>query len=355
MKGYRAKVRGAALSFTVSLALCVIAAEIVLRTLCTVCTWTEQNTGEYVSPYQEPSDNTWYHLRARNDDSSYGQPEFDYELRTNSLGIRDVEPPHDKPPGEFRIIGLGDSFTEGQGASYENSYLKVLERSLNRKQERFHVRIIVGGVAGSDPFYCYKLLKDKLLGFKPDLVTLTVNNSDVTDVIARGGNERFLPDGTVRFAEPKADEWLFARSHLYRGFLMVVLRYDWFGLSPSERVSKRKEAVEKIETIVSDFRTLGMEKNFRFLAILHPDPYEFSERTYQFDAAELKRYFSQSGISYVDLMEYFLSRTGPERESREKLYWKKDFHHNEGGYRLFAEGVEEYLLTNGFLEPGSSD
>ena len=345
--------RAAALALTLSLLVCAIGSEVVLRYTCTVCTWGEHNGGSYVSPYQTPPNNSWYHLRAPNTVSSYGEPEFDYELRTNSLGIRDVEHSVDKSPGEFRILGLGDSFTEGQGAPYESSYLKVLERDLNSKQKRVNVRVIVGGVAGSDPFYCYRLLEDKLLKYKPDIVTLTINQSDVMDVIARGGNERFLNDGTVKFAEPPADEWLFARSHLYRVFLMVVLGHDWFGLSPSEHVAKRAEAVEKLNGIVDEFQRLGAQKNFRLVVILHPDMFELTSARYSFDAEALKQHFAENSISYVDLLGYFLKRV-PDRESQEKLYWKEDFHNNEAGYRIFAEGVEEYLLANDFIEPTSA-
>jgi lysophospholipase L1-like esterase len=349
------KIAGRAMALLLSLALCGLAAEAVLRYLCTFCTWTEQNIDEYLSPYQEPGPNRWYHLRGPNVVTSYGQPEFDYELATNSLGIRDVEPPMEKPSGEFRIVGLGDSFTEGQGVPYEDSYLKVLERNLNQKQTRVKVRVIVGGVAGSDPFYCYKLLENKLLRFAPDLVTLTINKSDITDIITRGGSERFLPGGTVRFAEPPADEWLFARIHLYRVFRMVVLRRDWFGLSPAEYAAKKTEAVEKLKGIVDEYHQLARKENFRFVVILHPDSYELVSATYAFDAEELKRHFSAKRIGYVDVMERLVEKAGPERKGREKLYWKKDFHHNEEGYRIFAEAIEEYLLANGYIEPALSD
>jgi hypothetical protein len=46
---------------------------------------------------------------------------------------------------------------------------------------------------------------------------------------------------------------------------------------------------------------------------------------------------------------------GPRPEDRERLYWKKDFHYNQEGYRLFAEGLEEYLLANGYIEPALPD
>lgn len=354
MTGRGRRIRGAVLALTFSTLVSGIAAEIILRYLCLACTWTEQNSGEYVSPYQEPFENTWYHRRTPNAVYGYDQPEFDFELRMNSLGIRDLEHGIDKPPGEFRIVGLGDSFTEGQGASFENSYLKVLERDLNEKLDRVRLRIIVGGVAGSDPFYSYKLLKDKLLVFKPDLITLAINSSDIMDIVARRGNERFLADGTVRFAEPPCDEWIYARSHLYRA-LTYLLGYDWLGLSPSEHITKREKAVEELEAIVEEFQALANRENCRFVVILHPDAYELSTETYSFNAAALKQHFAENGISYVDLMQHFAQRMGIERESPKTLYWKKDFHHNEAGYRIFAEGVEEYLLDNHVIEPGSSD
>jgi lysophospholipase L1-like esterase len=348
MSGLRRKFQLAIAALALTLVVGGAAAELLLRYLCLVCTWMETNAGEYVSPYQEPFDNRWYHLRTPDAVYTYGQPEFDYELRMNSLGIRDVEHPIEKPAGEFRIVGLGDSFTEGQGAPYESTYLKVLERGLDEKLE-VDVRVIVGGVAGSDPFYSYRLLRDKLLAFRPDLITLAVNNSDVMDVIARGGDERFLPDGTVRFNEPPADEWLFARSHLYRAFV-TLLGYDWLGLSPSEHVARREEAVEELKGILGEYQSLARSAGCRFVVILHPDSFELSTEAYSFNVGALKQYFAENGISYVDLMEYFVKRTGPDRESREKLYWKKDFHHNAAGYRMFAEGVEEYLLGNGVLE-----
>ncbi|MGH9388822.1 MAG: hypothetical protein ACRD1Z_04345, partial [Vicinamibacteria bacterium] len=42
---------------------------------------------------------------------TFRRSDFEMEIRVNSLGLRDSEPPESKP--KFRAIGLGDSFTFG--------------------------------------------------------------------------------------------------------------------------------------------------------------------------------------------------------------------------------------------------
>ncbi len=59
--------------------------------------------------------------------------EYDYHHKHNSAGLRDVEHPLIKPEGTFRILGLGDSFTAGWGATYEETYLRRSEVALNAR------------------------------------------------------------------------------------------------------------------------------------------------------------------------------------------------------------------------------
>jgi lysophospholipase L1-like esterase len=302
-----------------------------------------------VSPYQEPENNTWYLVRPPNQTTSYGQPDFDFEITVNSLGIRDSEHSLEKPSGEFRIIGLGDSFTEGQGARYENTYLKVLERTLNANTEGIVIKVISGGVAGSDPFYCYRLLHDKLLKFNPNLVTLTINSTDIYDIISRGGKERFLANKTVQFGEPPKDEWLFVLSHFYRFIKRDILGYDWYGLSEAKRTEKRAEAVIKLKALLADFKRLGSQEGFEFLVILHPDRGELRKNRYGFDADGLKDYMRYAGIAFINLLPHFARHTASEVERVDALYWEKDFHHNAAGYEVFAGGIAEYILDQDLI------
>lgn len=329
-----------------SLLLAVVVGEIVLRASCSYCDWSERNGGSYSSHYETPFD-SWYHAHASNLVRTFGQPEFDYEFATNSLGIRDLEHPLDADENEFRIVGLGDSFTEGSGAELEDSYLKVLERNLDERSVG-KVRVISGGVAGSDPLYGFVLLRDKLLQFDPDLVLVTINATDVSDLMVRGGFERFAPDGGLRFNPRPTVEKLYRWSHLHRFVMMRLFGYDWFGLSPERQVERRARALEDLVAATDALQDLADRSDFELLVVLHPMHFELVMRSYNFDVGLLMEHMSSRRIRFVDLMDFFAARV--RKEEVASLYWALDGHHNAAGYRLLAEGLEERIRDLGLLE-----
>ncbi len=50
----------------------------------------------------------------------------------NSLGLRDVEHNLIKPKGTYRVLYIGDSFTEAWGVQFEKSYTQILTSMLNK-------------------------------------------------------------------------------------------------------------------------------------------------------------------------------------------------------------------------------
>jgi lysophospholipase L1-like esterase len=70
-------------------------------------------------------------------------------LEINSHGLRDREYSYEKPPNTFRILVLGDSFTEAAQVNLEDAFHSIVEQRLNQENEpglRFEV--ISAGVAG---------------------------------------------------------------------------------------------------------------------------------------------------------------------------------------------------------------
>lgn len=351
------QLRNLVITLLISIVLLIPAAELTLRVLCTYCTWTEQNVGGFVSPYAIRN-NSWYYVRPINTVSSYQQQEFDYEIRTNSLGFRDIEHPLTKPPGELRIMAIGDSFTEGQGASFEQTWLNQLGRKLNSEYTGSSFRMISGGAAGSDPFFGYRILVDKLLVYRPDLVLLVVNHSDVLDVVIRGGMERFLPGGTLKGVDPPDGPWgLYTSSHVARFILFELFDYTHLMITRSEREKKALQALEKIEQLVLEYDALLKSRGIGFTLIIHPFRGELRRNRY--DELDLLREFAlQHQIDVIDTKPYLYEKLVERKNRLEDLYWPGDNHFTEIGYRYFSEVIEAGLqpkITRAFAGASQKD
>jgi len=104
------------------------------------------------------------------------------EIRTNSIGMRDVEY-GPKTEDVFRILVLGDSFTEAGTSPLPQTSTKLLEQRLNEKLANSNRRfqVINAGQVSYSPLLEYLLLKNELMGLQPDLVLLNLDMSDVQD------------------------------------------------------------------------------------------------------------------------------------------------------------------------------
>ncbi len=327
----------------ITLLLFIPAAEIALRITCDYCTWTEKSGEGLVSLYgvTEP---TWYHVREPNSVTTFELPEFDYEIRTNSLGFRDIEHPLDKPAGEFRLLAIGDSFTEGWGARFERTWLNVLAGNLEANYPDANFRVISGGSSGSDPFFGYRNLEDRLLAYRPDWVLLVVNDSDIHDILVRGGMERFLPDGTTRGADGPDMPFLYKHSQFARFILFEVFDYTHSLLRRPERNRRAALAIQSLKDLLREYKSLLDARGIRFTLVLQPYRNEVARQEYQ-RLGELVDFAQQHSIDMIDTRHY-MSQKLQEHEGRlEDLYWPIDAHFTELGYRYFAEAVEQGLKS----------
>lgn len=105
--------------------------------------------------------------------------DFRVTYRINSRGLRDREIPYEPPsPATFRILALGDSFTEGYGVEVEETFARRLE-SLLRRRRGSHVEVINGGVQGYSTDQELLFLFREGLRYRPQVVLLAFNDGDV--------------------------------------------------------------------------------------------------------------------------------------------------------------------------------
>jgi hypothetical protein len=111
----------------------------------------------------------------------------------NAFGLNDVEFVVPKPPGRFRIMALGDSFTYGS-VPYPDAVMTRLEEALRAYCPGIDLDLLNFGIGGTS-VWDYKTLLD-LAGptFDPDLVLVNLYlGNDGPDLFARPPSFRGLP------------------------------------------------------------------------------------------------------------------------------------------------------------------
>jgi hypothetical protein len=103
-------------------------------------------------------------------------------IQINSLGLRDTEHPYQKPPGVFRILMLGDSFTEALDVKLEESYPYLVEQCLTDRLN-MPVEVINAGVSGYGTPEEYLFYINEGVKYQPDLVVwMLYTGNDFTDL-----------------------------------------------------------------------------------------------------------------------------------------------------------------------------
>jgi lysophospholipase L1-like esterase len=108
-------------------------------------------------------------------------------VRVNSLALRDEEFAPRKPPGEWRVLCLGDSLIFGYGTEIEDTFPRQLARRLAEDRPGPHYRAINAGVSGYNTRQELIYLLAEGLRFEPDLVVIGFYWNDLL------GNDQALP------------------------------------------------------------------------------------------------------------------------------------------------------------------
>lgn len=293
----------------------------------------------YISHYRQCMNwdiNTWLGNR-KNRIRNVNTSEFKYQVFYNSMGIRDKEISLLKPEHEFRIIGIGDSFTEGEGVILKDTWLKKLETNQSIK-----INTINGGRSGSDPIFGYMMLERFMLQYNPDLVIITVNSSDIDDLVVRGGFDRFKADGSIKFKKGPWWEWLYGTSFIIRHIICDLCGYNSNLYQPDDWQVLRKKALKEIYYCLKQFKILLEKNNVKFFIVFHPLWQETVKDFWPFTGL-IKEIRRTSEMNILNLLSYFKNEKINSKNIFQ-YYWPIDGHHTKKGYEVFANGVAQELI-----------
>jgi lysophospholipase L1-like esterase len=321
----------------------LLALEILLRIFGINETYSESIGQSYQSYFNIVSKN-YYQTWRSNDTFVLDHKDFKYNYITNEIGLREIsiDSFKKKSSDTFRILTLGDSFTEGVGAPYDSTFPYLLEKKLQLKN--LNCKVYNAGASGSDPFFNYVFYKDKLKNLNPHLIIIAINSSDINDYFFRGGMERFQNNFTVKTKKGPRYETLYKHSYIFRLLIVNILRKKkQMFISDAEYKTIIKDFSQDFLKLMSDFEK-KMGDYTCLLIVAFPAPSE-SKNSYIRKNIIIKKTFEQL-LSESQSNNIYVKSLFPEFNAlinKHNFYdftFKNDGHFNSNGYEHFAS----YLL-----------
>lgn len=145
-----------------------------------------------------------------------GQP-----ITTNRYGLRDDDFPLAKPPGEIRILSLGESGTFGEGVASEETYSQVLEKLLHARFSQIEFQVINAGVSSYTSYQGMTYLRREGLKFAPDLVLVYFSGNDLLPSYFVDATAAGEPLNRPRYGRGFTDREIYERRFLLPGWSIL--------------------------------------------------------------------------------------------------------------------------------------
>ena len=273
----------------------------------------------------------YYHIDPPNEYKLISSEEFNVERHTNSLGYSDYEVlPKDSADSVVRVLCLGDSFTEGDGASFEESYVSQMRMRYLKSPEYY---VFNAGKCGSDPFFNFVNYRDILSKYKFDIIIQTIHSNDVeTDYEIRGGLERF--ENYYTLGEKQNLEFSDYISYIsYVGRIFVNFKNIL-------HLNSNQDYVSSFNYLFKSYYDLIEANGAKLVLVAFPNKHEI-ESGYSSKFSEVLANLKQdSRYVIVDLLPYYKELFEENRVGFiNEFWWVKDGHHNAKGYLMMAQGI----------------
>jgi hypothetical protein len=211
--------------------------------------------------------------------------------------------------------------------------------SQNIAQRDAQYAVLNAGVSGSDPFFNFKMLQHIAEIYEVKQAVFMINESDVNDVLCRGGMERFRENGALAFRPSPWWEPCYAYSFVFRLYMHSIYKIGWSLYTPEREFEMKKQAINTLADLFSSHIVpWAAKRNVKVIVVLQPMRSD-AEHTSEIYAQMQANFTSINGLKYVDLLPE-LKHLG----NMEQQYWEIDGHFRPIGYANVANIIYEKLM-----------
>ena len=250
------------------------------------------------------------------------------QFDTNSKGLRDREFSDEKPPGKLRIVMLGDLFTVGWGAKFDETFSKRIERLYGDRG--ILAEVINTGVGNYNTIQEVEYYLTQGYKYNPDIVVLNYFVNDAEPVpVAHPPPTILRMCYSCIFVEGRMDSVL-------REFFDKRDWVDYYlGLYGDDGQAKGwLDAKAYIAKLTAFTKAHGA----KLLIASLPELHDVQHYRLQKITDLLHEAADENDVPFVDLLPYVQGVPSPE-------LWvtPPDPHPNGLAHKLFAEGIFEAL------------
>jgi len=265
----------------------------------------------------------------------------------NSYGLRDLEFSKEKRAGTFRVICLGNSCTFGWRVKSDETYPKQLEKLLNEDLDYKKYEVINGGVTGYSSFQGKRFLREQILKYKPDIITICYGWNDLLPAAfgIEDKNQKMAPQIFLDIQN------LLGQTELYRFIRGLILsRFQVKKTGSSSEMLPRVSPEDFVNNLL-EIALIASQENIPVIFLTTPiasleafwGPGKVS-KTHQWHQVYNNVILNlplSSGAYLIDVAALF--------ENRKDVYDnpQDDFiHYNSAGHKLIAENLYNFLEQN---------
>lgn len=335
--------------------------------------------GEETERSARIADPAYDHGFAANFDGYDVWGELRYRLITDSLGFKDASARKvPQKPDSRRILLIGDSFAEGIGVSFEDSFAGQLFRAGQERSEK--IEFLNAGVASYSPSIYYKKIKYLLdSGRQFDEVVLFSDTSDVTDeatsyfcidddpkyrahcTSAEGSMQtvaslpkkpnflidRFVVTNRVRIAIKRSIQSLLGNKR--KAINTDHARIGWS--IPGLDVSKDNQPLGVDGGIARSLQNMGRlsdllaARHIPLTIVVYPWAQQIAQGDRDSRQVSLWRDFCPGRCkAFINLYPPFFAAADADKDWYEHLYILGDDHFSAAGHRLMFQELAKHLL-----------
>ncbi len=321
-----------------------------------------QMTYERESKYRQ-SHPVYHHTLKPNayaDNAEWGGDE--YEVYTNSLGFKDgVNRTIELKPKTKRLVLIGDSFTEGVGIEYPQTFAGLIDAYFRDKD----TEVLNAAVLSYSPIIYYKKIQYLLetVGLEFDHLVVFMDISDIDNeanfyVFDENNNVKTRDDGLMfAWDRPKESKPIrnFFNNHTFfiariRTLLRIYrgkkrswddgLNFEGALWTVDEKAynSYGEQGVQLAQQRMDMLKTLLDEHQIKLTLVVYPWPDQIFRRDLNSRQVTVWQDWCRTNqVPFIDLFPDFINESDPETTIR-RFFITGDVHWNAAGHQRIADG-----------------